>query len=119
MALVCQTFLFNPETAEESKAEFCRRAGAQKWEDLEVHGEQKKAMLQKFEAELGELAKLYLKTDEGPFLEGETPMYADLIVGGWLKFYAESLPEWHMVQEWQGGHWGRLHKALGKYAKSD
>lgn len=119
VVLVCQTIPFNPETAEESKTEFCRRAGVKTWEELGIYGEQRTALLQKFETELGELAKLYSKTDEGPFLEGNTLMYADLIVGGWLRFCSESLPEWHMVQEWQGGHWGRLHKALEKYAKAD
>lgn len=119
VVLACQTFPFNPDTAAESKAEFCRRAGTKTWEELGIYGEQRKAMLQKFETELGELARLYLKTDEGPFLEGSTPMYADFIVGGWLIFCKESLPEWHIVQKWQGGHWARLHEALEKYAKAD
>lgn len=117
--LVCHTMPFNPETAVESKAEFCRRAGGRKWEELGVQGEERRVLLKQFECELGELAKLYLRTEEGPFLEGNTPMYADLIVGGWLWMYKETLPEWHMVQCWQDGLWGRLHQALERYAKAD
>ncbi|ROV89698.1 hypothetical protein VMCG_10361 [Cytospora schulzeri] len=116
VVLVYQNMPFNPETAAESKAEFCRRAGRKTWEELGVNGEVRREFLQNFENELGMLAKLYLKTDEGPFLEGKTPMYADLIVGGWLRLYKETLPEWHAVQGWQGGIWGRLHKALERYA---
>lgn len=89
------------------------------WEELGVHGVERRGLLQKFECELGELAKLYLKRDEGPFLEGNTPMYADFIVGGWLWVYKETLPEGHMVQGWRGGLWGRLHQALERYAKAD
>ena len=54
---------------------------------------------------------------EGPFLEGKTPMYADLIVGGWLAMMKETLPEWDTLQKWHGGLWGDLHKALEKYAQ--
>lgn len=115
VTLVYHTIPFNPETAAESKAEFCRRAGKKTWEELRVHGDLRRILLRNLEAGLDELAKLFVKRDEGPFLEGNTPIYADLVIGGWLRFYKETLPEWNMVQTWHGGLWGRLHGALGKY----
>ena len=74
-------------------------------------------MLASLEAALGGLAKLYVRRDEGPFLEGKTLMYADLIVGGWLAMMKVTLPEWDILQKWHNGLWGDLHKALEKYAQ--
>ncbi|KAJ6590593.1 hypothetical protein DFH09DRAFT_1245064 [Mycena vulgaris] len=109
---------FNPETAEESKATFCWRAATERWEDLTVQGEERAKKLEAFEAALGELAKLYARSD-GPFLDGENPMYADFIVGGWLMFASKTLPakKWEDLQTWHDGLWGKLHRTLGKYAE--
>lgn len=110
---------FNPATAEVSKAEFSRRAGGIGWDQMRVGGEARAAMLRSFEAALGELARLYVRRDEGPFLEGATLMYADLIVGGWLQMMKEVLPEWEGLRGWHGGLWGTVHDALSKYAQAD
>ncbi|KAL8943118.1 MAG: hypothetical protein Q9211_001106 [Gyalolechia sp. 1 TL-2023] len=79
---------FDPATAEATKADMARRVGVSRWEDLEVPlgSEQRKKMVAGFEAALGSgLASWFGRHDEGPFLEGNTPMYADLIIGGWLR----------------------------------
>lgn len=109
----------NPETAEVTKAEFCRRAGRKSWDDFRVDGDARAGLLEGFEAALGELAKLYVKRDEGPFLEGRVPMYADLIVGGWLGMMSVALPEWEQLRAWHGGLWAQLHDALRQYAQCD
>ncbi|KAJ6459555.1 glutathione S-transferase-like protein [Mycena sanguinolenta] len=119
VVLAGYTMPLNPETAEVSKAEFCRRAGMASWDQFRVDGEARTAMLRSFEAALDELARLYVRKDEGPFLEGAVPMYADLIVGGWLNMQKESLPEWQELRGWHGGLWGTVHDALGKYAQLD
>ncbi|KAJ7484728.1 hypothetical protein FB451DRAFT_1233317 [Mycena latifolia] len=109
---------FNPETAEASKATFCWRAAKEKWEDLTVQGEERVRTFEAFKVRLGELAKLY-KHGDGPFMTGETPLYADFILGGWLMFTRVTLPakEWEDLQIWHDGLWGRLHRALETYAQ--
>jgi glutathione S-transferase len=107
---------FNPETAEASKAEFVRRVGVSDWDDLVIQGEARLKMVGDFKAELEEFAKLY-QYDNGPFLEGETMSYADIIVGGWLAMLKTTFPEWEQLCEWQGGRWKRLHEALDQWAE--
>ncbi|KAJ7136029.1 hypothetical protein C8R44DRAFT_869720 [Mycena epipterygia] len=109
---------FNEQTAEVTKATFCARAGKEQWEELTVKGEERVRTLEEFKASLGELAKWYSHSD-GPFIQGENPLYADFLLGGWLAFLSVVLPvkEWEDVQTWQDGVWGRLHRALGKYAE--
>ncbi|KAH9867879.1 hypothetical protein IAQ61_007183 [Plenodomus lingam] len=107
----------NPETAELTKSDFASRFGLGSWEDLVVRGEEREKILQAFEADMGEFATLYRYDDEGPFLEGRTVSYADMVVGGWLGMLKETLPEWGRVCEWQGGRWKRLHEALAPWAE--
>ncbi|MCJ1478718.1 hypothetical protein MMC13_007401 [Lambiella insularis] len=109
----------DPATASASRAEFARRAGVARWEDLEIPlgSEARREALAAFETALGSgLAVWFVRRDEGPFLEGATPMYADLIVGGWLQMMRACLPEWEELRGWQGGVWGRLHDALEEWA---
>lgn len=106
----------DPATADVSRAEFMRRYGLSSWEDLKIEGEARAKKLAEFEAALGGLAKCFERRDEGPFLEGRTPMYADLIVGAWLQFAKAILPEWETVRGWHGGLWGRLFDALEEFA---
>lgn len=117
--LACHGIPFNPQTAAESHAEFCRRTGKEKWEDLNPQGEEREKLLKSFEAALGEFLKVYTRREEGPFLEGKSLMYADFIVGGWLRMLSVTLPEWESVRSWHNGHWGRLHDALAEYAQKD
>lgn len=107
----------NPVTANFSKATFCERAGVDDWERLTVRGEERVKMLEDFKKALGELAELYNRNTKGPFLEGPTPSYADLIVGAWLSFVKATSKEWEDIQTWHDGIFGKLHQALEKYAE--
>lgn len=111
---------FDPATAEASKAEFVRRAGVVRWEDLEIPlgSEERREKLAAFEAALGSgLAGWFVKRVEGPFLEGKVPMYADMIIGGWLQMMRNCLPEWEELRGWHGGLWGRLFDGLEEWAE--
>jgi hypothetical protein len=57
---------------------------------------------------------------QGPWLdgkEGEEPVYADFIVGGWLAMAEACMgaEDWERVRAWDGGLWGRVHDALGPW----
>ncbi|KAK2731812.1 hypothetical protein FQN57_003157 [Myotisia sp. PD_48] len=107
---------FNPDTVEISKATFLERAGLQNWEQLVIKGEARTGILEAFKTALGEFSKVYRRTD-GLFLEGDTPIFADFIVGGWLQFLKVTLPEWKDIQTWHDGLWGEIHLGLQKYAE--
>lgn len=112
---------FNPKTAARTRAEFCRRAARQRWDEFAVRGHERAEMLEQFEKALEELAEWYSKKASGPPLsDAVTPTYADFIVGGWLWMIKETLPEWSMVRTWQDGLWGRLHDTLSQtYGQAD
>lgn len=118
-ALLVLDMPFHPDTEDVVKREFCRRVGKDSWEELTPSAEARKALLVRFEARLGELAKLFVKRNEGPFLEGKVPMYADMIVGGWLQWLREACPEWDRIKEWHDGLWGKLNQGLSVYAQAD
>jgi len=117
---------------------------------LQPTAEGREAMFVEFENALGELAKAYRHvggtTDGvwraggtaegqaqrdgrvdgagGPWLdgeEGEGPVYADFVVGGWLAMMATCMEkgEWKRVSGWQGGIWGRIHDALEPWRRMD
>lgn len=115
--LCCHGIPFNPESFEETKKSFLFRAQAEKWEDLNVKGEERIQTLESLKTALGEMVKIYRMG--GPFLEGETPSYPDLIVGAWLQFYKATLPakEWEDLLTWHDGLWAKIHLALDKYAE--
>lgn len=109
----------DPATAEITKAEFVRRAGARSWDDFELAGEAREKMKESFQNMLGDVAKLFLGDATGPFLLGPKASYADMIVGGWLRMMRATLPEseWEEARGWHGGIFGQLHDALDKYAE--
>ncbi|KAJ7782276.1 hypothetical protein DFH07DRAFT_318549 [Mycena maculata] len=114
VVLCLQGLPLNPATAEVSQADFCWRAGVERWDELAIVGDERARLLEQFNAALGgELARWYSYSD-GPFMEGENPLYADFVVGGWLGFMSVALPakEWADIQTWQDGLWGRLHRTL-------
>ena len=143
-AILCSQMPFDAEVAEAVKEIFAKRAGAMSV-DMNVGPDQRKQLFVSFEADLGELAKAYRHTggttdyfwrrggtekaqsqrapsgreEGGPFLDGDEPTYADFIVGAWLKMFETSMPpeEWQRVRTWQGGLWGRLADALGKWSE--
>ena len=141
---LCSQMPFDPRVLDEVMAIFARRAGAMSV-DLELGSEQREKMLVSFEAALGELTKVYWHTggttdyfwraggteksqsqrppsdrkEAGPYLDGDEPVYADFIIGAWLKMMEAGMkPEdWQLVRTWQGGLWGRLVDALGKWSE--
>lgn len=114
--LCSQSMPFDPATAEACKAEFCRRAGVQTYDQLIVRGEERREILGAFEkGASAEAAKCFRFSADGPFVGGREPDYADLIVGGWLVFLSGTVPEWEEIRTWHGGLWGRLHEALEPY----
>ncbi|KAJ5623811.1 hypothetical protein N7510_000120 [Penicillium lagena] len=118
--LIVQGFPFDPATAEESKAEFSRRAGVP-WEDMGISGEKRGEVLRSFEETLGGLARLYRRDASGPFLMGSRASYADFIVGGWLRMNRGMLPreEWEALKGWHSGVFGKLDEALEMFAQMD
>ncbi|KAK7752086.1 hypothetical protein SLS62_006052 [Diatrype stigma] len=114
--LCAQGMPFNPATAEACKAEFCRRAGAQNYDELVLRGEKRRELLRAFQTGASAEAARCFRFSSSPFVGGgEEPDYADLIVGGWLMFLSGTVPEWEEIRTWHGGLWGRLHEALEPY----
>lgn len=118
--LTLQGFPFDPATLDSVKAEFIRRAGVKSWDDFALEGEAREKMMKSLKEMLGNLAKLFLRDNSGPFLLGTKPTYADLIVGAWLRMMSATLPggEWAEVRSWHDGLFGQLHDALEVYAKA-
>lgn len=115
--LMANQIPFHPDTAEESRAEFVRRAGLKSWDDFTIEAEARQKVLGSFKTALGDLAQLFTKT-EGIFLLGDKANYADLIVGGWLRMCKVTLPkeEWEDMKTWHNGVFGKLNDALDQYA---
>ncbi|KAI3321644.1 hypothetical protein HD806DRAFT_159331 [Xylariaceae sp. AK1471] len=108
-------FPFNPTNEKESKAKLAARLGKKTWEEALLPSDARGELLKKFEIELGKLAKYFEATD-GPFLQGgENPTFADFVVGSRLMALDCAVKEWDEIQTWNGGIWGRLHKALGPW----
>ncbi|KAH7323155.1 hypothetical protein B0I35DRAFT_427204 [Stachybotrys elegans] len=112
--LCTQGVSFKPGTEAQCKAEFCRRANVQAWEQLVVTGEARQGVLDAFKVALGDAAK-YFRFSEGPFLGGKAPDYADMIIGGWLMFFSLTVAEWEDIRTWDNGLWGKLHDGLEPY----
>ncbi|KAK3987696.1 hypothetical protein QBC44DRAFT_331081 [Cladorrhinum sp. PSN332] len=106
---------WDPELKEQIQAEFVRRAGVQKFEDMCIVGkEARQKLLDSLEKTLLDLADMYKRDTKGPFLLGSQPSFADIIVGGWLRMYSKTLEdgEWEQIAAWYGGVFGKLHAAL-------
>lgn len=87
------------------------RAGVATWEE-------RRKLLDQFKGDLAPLVRAYSFAGDGPFLEGrESPSYADVIVGAWLKFIRATVPEWGEIREWHGGLWSRVYYALEEFAE--
>ena len=128
-----------PEASKDRiNAIFASRFGLSDLSALALTTEAREKMLVDFEHALAEFAKAYRhsggttdgvwsaagtaeaqaqkagREEVGPWLDGESPVYADFVVGAWLAMTAEcmSREEWERVRGWQGGLWGRVHDAL-------
>ncbi|KAG6165649.1 hypothetical protein E4U51_004173 [Claviceps purpurea] len=100
----------DPRTAEATKAEFVRRAGASSWEDFALDGEEREVMKMSLRDALGvHLVGLFGRDGSGPFVLGGRATYADFIVGAWLKMMERTLPGGGVGGDegvaW-GGFWG-------------
>ena len=103
---------FNPKTADAAKAQMCKRAHLNSWDDLVIVGEARKALKEPFRQSLRGLAECF--EGGGVFLEGATACYADLIVGGWLNMMSVLMPqdEWEDFRTWHDGVFAKLHDEL-------
>jgi glutathione S-transferase len=114
--LYTQYLPFNPDTADDAKALFVKRAHFNSWEDMRVKDEAREPLKAKFKEALTSLAQPFTVHGSGPYLEGEHANYADMIVGGWLNMLSVLMPEqeWKDFRTWHGGVFARLHDALQK-----
>jgi len=114
MVLYGQYMPFNPNTAEDVKALFCKRAHLSSWDDICLQGEARESLKVAFNVALTSLAQLFVSHEGGPYLEGERATYADLIVGGWLNMLSVTMPEeeWTQFRTWHDGVFANLHDAL-------
>lgn len=112
--LMMNGMVWDPEVADGIKAEFARRAGAKSWDDLAVSPEKRVALMASLKDTLSGLATLLQRDSTGPFLLGNQPSYADIIIGAWLQMMNKTVPaqEWEQVQTWHDGVFGKLHAAL-------
>ncbi|KAJ7674388.1 hypothetical protein B0H14DRAFT_3537332 [Mycena olivaceomarginata] len=97
---------FPPASAVRTKALFAERVGVSAWDDLIgafADAEKRAGIFRAFDTGITGLARMYLQK-EGPFLEGQTPRYADLI------FLEQE--EWAEFCTRHGGVFGRLHEVL-------
>lgn len=130
MILFGQFLPLNPESADEVKALMCKRAHLGSWDDISITGPARTALFENFKKSLEGLAGLFPKREreqesggeggkEFLWLEGgETPCYADFIVGGWVNMLRCVMPaaEWEEFIGWYGGVFGRLFEELvGRY----
>lgn len=130
---------FDPRVQEKVNTMFAGRFNVKSLDDMKMKEDARSAMLLAFEAALGELAKAYRHTggttdyiwrmsgtapeaaqrgkgesDVGPWLDGDQPVYADIVVGAWLKMLEATMraSEWALVRTWQNGLWARIIDAL-------
>lgn len=143
---LCTQMPFDPAVMAAVGAIFAKRMPAiQAMANQQPQDQQGQASLASMEAALGELSKAYRHTGgttdyfwraggtaksqaqrpppgketAGPFLDGDQPAYADLIVAAWLKMFEISMPaaDWQCVRGWHGGLWGRIVDALGEWTE--
>lgn len=72
----------------------------------------------KFKDGLGKVDVWYSKSG-GPFLLGNTPSWADLVIGSWVIWlrivWGEGSKEWKDISSWHEGRWGKLLDDLKQY----
>jgi glutathione S-transferase len=143
---LCTQMPFDPAVLDAVQAMFVKRLPAiQAMAGQQSFSPQGDVSLESFQAALGELAKAYRHTGgttdyfwracgtaesqaqrplpgretAGPFLDGDEPVYADLVLAAWLKMFEISMPpeHWQLVRGWHGGLWGRIVDALGEWSE--
>jgi glutathione S-transferase len=114
VVLLAEYLPMNPSSADGVKAVFVKRAHLKSWDDLCIHGEARQQLMVAFNEALSSLAEMLAIHQSGPYLEGERPTYADMIVGGWLNMLSATMPEaeWKNFRTWHGGVFAHLHDSL-------
>jgi glutathione S-transferase len=143
--IFCVDMPFDPKVQDQVAAMFAKRAEAMEIPPTPSETDHEKKW-REFESAMGELAKAYKHTGgttdhfwrltgtasdqaqrapagrEQPsvWLDGDEPVYADFILGAWLKMYEASLPrkDWERMRTWHGGFWGRIVDALAPWAET-
>jgi len=95
-------------------------AFGKKMEELVPTGEEGAVKWAKFQKALGTVDGWYSKNGgKGPFLLGETPSWADLVVASYLIWFriiwGEDSQQWKDISAWHGGRWKGLLDSLKKY----
>lgn len=92
-------------------------------EDIAPEGSEKRAELWKTVISGLKLMDGYLSVQEGEFIAGDKPTFADVTVVAILtwpkRLLGESSPEWQEILQTDGGRWGRLMKAFEKWETVD
>ncbi|TFK35754.1 hypothetical protein BDQ12DRAFT_687874 [Crucibulum laeve] len=88
--------------------------------DILPVGEEREAQWKSLKAGLSVVDAWYQKNGGGPFIMGNTPSFADFVVGGFFSFVKAGVqnvpePEWKEVLEGDNGRWKKLGEALEKY----
>lgn len=112
--LAAQGMRWDPATLDVAKADMSRRAGVSSWDEVKIEGEAREKLKVSLRDGLRDLASMFQRDTAGPFLLGNQPSYADIIVGGWLRMWSKTLPqsEWDDFETWHDGVFGKLHAAL-------
>ncbi|KDR69176.1 hypothetical protein GALMADRAFT_77653 [Galerina marginata CBS 339.88] len=89
-------------------------------EEVLPKGEKGVAQWAEYKAGLGKVDAWYVKNGgKGPFLLGETPSWADVVVGGWTIWlrivWGEDSRQWKDIKSWHGGRWNAILDSLKKY----
>ena len=134
--ILADSMPFDPDYKDEIMGIFIDRAKTMGVANMQLSAEMREATFVAFEKALGEFMKAYYHvggtTDyfwqqsgtqisevesAGPWLDGEGPVYADLIVGAWLAMCNSSMKkeDWERVAGWHNGFWARLHDALAPW----
>jgi len=106
--------VLNPES---SVHFICSRAASYgaPFEEIEPQGEARKEAWMEIK-EAFNSAHGWIKKSSGPYLGGNTPIFSDFMIGGFLHFIrrvsGEESKEWTSAKKWNGGKWRSYLNAL-------
>ncbi|TFK37427.1 hypothetical protein BDQ12DRAFT_713521 [Crucibulum laeve] len=89
--------------------------------DVPPTGEERVVEWKKLQDGFAVVNKWYEKNGRGPFIMGDTPSFADFVVGAFTLFgkliFTEDSEEWKDIASWNEGRWVKLVDSLEKYAQ--
>ncbi|KAF8997749.1 hypothetical protein BDQ17DRAFT_1248298 [Cyathus striatus] len=111
----------NPPSAEYFNRTRAHVFGVSDLKDLFPRGEEAfNAQLKKVEEALGKIDGWYKAAGDKPFIGGNTPIFADFIVGSLLISFKCTLgddsTEWKAMRTWHGGRWEKVIENLKEYS---